>query len=171
MCGECLDPEKGCLDPEKKCLDPDKFECKWYGETVCLTKSKYQCDGRIDDCDDGVDELPALCGKCNDTEKFECDVKFHGQSQSQTFCLSKDHHQCNGVMDCEDGRDEQPSVCEECCKNDCDNENSEKPFSVCDECAGRNLTLECGKSDSQCVRPVYVLFLSFLVASRALSLM
>ena len=118
-----------------------------------------------------IDELPDLCGKCDDPEKFECDVKFHGQSQSQSFCLSKDNHQCNGVKDCEDGRDEDPSLCNKCCKNDCDNENSEKPSFACEGCTGRNLTLECKKSASQCVRPVHVLFLSFLVASRALSLM
>ena len=180
LCGQCLDPEKKCLNSEKKCLDPEKFECEWYGRSVCVNKKDHKCNG-IADCDDGSDEFPSLCGQCQDSYgKFEC--KWYGQS----VCLKKSKYQCDGrIDDCDDGVDELPALCGNCdhpdkfeCKIngqsfclskakyqcdgiiDCEDGSDEHP-SVCDECSGENLDTMCKTSGSQCVQAF--LFIPFFI--------
>ena len=86
------------IDPAlcNNCSLPGLFPCSWLGQPVsrqeyfclkcpqpshlaslraafqvCLSRDRYQCDGKVN-CDDGSDEAVEICANCSDQNLFGC---------------------------------------------------------------------------------------------------
>ena len=72
--------------------DPTKFSCMVGGQMTCLSKELYQCDGRLDTCDDGIDEDPSICDNCNQTGLAMC--------RDGSICFDIELFACDGNVYC-----------------------------------------------------------------------